>query len=230
LDAAGNLYIADTGNYVIRKVSAATGIITTIAGNGRPGDSGDGGPATSAEVSPEGIAVDKAGNIILAGYRVRKIDAVTGHIGAVAGNGATGYSGDYIPAPLALLNTPVDVAVDTDGNIYIADNNNVRIRKVLFGTVGFGSQKVGSSSSSQAIKLVNVGGSAVQITKTTMSGSNAGDYSMVNSCGPKVDPAKSCTVSVNFKPTGTGERSASLIVSQAGGAQTAVGLLGFGQP
>ena len=91
---------------MIRKVSAATGIITTIAGNGRPGDSGDGGPATSAEVSPEGIAVDKAGNIILAGYRVRKIDAVTGHISAVAGNGATGYSGDLYTGSFSFAEHP----------------------------------------------------------------------------------------------------------------------------
>jgi sugar lactone lactonase YvrE len=134
VDAAGNLYIADTYNEVVRKVTVATGIISTVAGNGSGGYAGDGGPATSAELSsPEGIAVDGAGNLYIADtYNsvIRKVTAATGFISTVAGNGNFGYSGDGGPAISAELSNPDGVAVDAGGNLYIADTNNLVIRRV----------------------------------------------------------------------------------------------------
>ena len=131
LDAAGNVYVADTSNYRIRKVSPA-GIITTVAGNGTRGFSGDGGPATAAPLSAGGVAVDAAGNIYVAdGYsnRIRKASSA-GTITTVAGNGLYKFSGDGGAATAASLCYPEGVAVDGGGNLYIADAENARVRKV----------------------------------------------------------------------------------------------------
>ncbi len=132
VDAAGNLLIADRGNFRVRQVTPA-GIISTIAGTGIPGFSGDGGPAVAARVSTAyGIAVDAAGNIFVADYggaRVRKINPA-GIISTVAGTGVPGFSGDGGPATSARLNNPAGVAVDSTGNLFIADALNNRVRKV----------------------------------------------------------------------------------------------------
>lgn len=132
VDAAGNIYIADTNNGVIRKISG--GIITTVAGNGTVGYSGDNGPATSASFAyMHGIAVDLKGNIYVAdtgNSAVRRIDAMTGIITTFAGNYGRGYSGDGGPATEAALSDPLDVAVDKAGNVYIADTGNFVVRLV----------------------------------------------------------------------------------------------------
>jgi hypothetical protein len=132
VDAAGNLYIADTLNSVIRKVNAA-GIITTFAGNGRYAYAGDGGLATKAALNqPSGVAVDSGGNLYIADTLnsvVRKVNA-GGDIATVAGNGTSAYSGDGGPATQAALNHPAGVAVDPWGNLYIADTLNSVVRKV----------------------------------------------------------------------------------------------------
>ncbi len=138
IDSAGNLYIADRYNMRVRKVSAATGIITTIAGNGTAGYTGNGGPATSAELNwPFGVAVDALGNVYIADLSnnvIRKVNASTGNISTVAGNGTAGYSGDGGAATSAKLNGPYDVAVDAAGNLYISDSGNNVIRMVAAGT------------------------------------------------------------------------------------------------
>jgi RHS repeat-associated protein len=132
VDTAGNLFIADTVNYRIRKVDT-NGIITTVAGNGGQNSSGDDGPATSAKLyNPIGVAVDTAGNLFITNYRihrVRKVDT-NGIITTVAGNGTYGYSGDNGPATNAQLFTPTGITVDTIGNLFIADTVNNCIRKV----------------------------------------------------------------------------------------------------
>jgi len=192
VDAAGNLYIADEYNYVVRKVAAGTGIITTIAGNGTSGVTGDKSLATSAEIGPaSGLAMDKAGNLFISdwfdnvirkvaagtriittyagkkgaapggdngpaisaglespgalacdgagnlyvidSFRIRKIAAATGIITAYAGNGGWGYQGDGGPAIDAEFQYPQGIAIDSSDNLYIADSRNNVIREVLAG-------------------------------------------------------------------------------------------------
>jgi uncharacterized protein YjiK len=161
VDNAGNLYIADQYNNIILKVAAGTGTITTVAGNGTRGYSGDGGPATGAALNyPSGPAVDSAGNLYFAdssqngpfsGYSsdniIRKVAADTGIITTVAGNGTNGYSGDGGPATSAELYGAAEVALDSAGNLYIADAGNGVIRKVNAGT-GIIATVVGSGTSS----------------------------------------------------------------------------------
>ena len=144
VDGAGNLYIADTFNNRVRKVAAATGIITTVAGNGQGrgefgGSSGpvvgDGGPATSTQIVAWAVAVDGAGNLFIVDNVndvVRKVAAATGIITTVAGSNFGGYSGDGGPATSAEI-TPFAVAVDGSGNLYISEASN-HIRKVAAAT------------------------------------------------------------------------------------------------
>jgi uncharacterized protein (TIGR03437 family) len=134
VDAAGNLYIADDGHHRIRKVDAK-GIITTVAGTGTMGYSGDGGPATSAQLyRPSGIAVDPAGNLYIAdtnNRRIRKVDT-SGKITTIAGTGAFAFgdNGDGGEATLATMQTPVDVALDAQANVYFADQDAATVRKI----------------------------------------------------------------------------------------------------
>ena len=142
IDGSGNLFIADTGNNRIRKVDG-NGIITTVAGNGLAGFSGDGSAATSAELSsPSAVAVDATGNLYIndgiagsyympdsGNQRVRKVDT-SGIITTIVGSGAAGFSGDGEAANNAQLNYPSGITVDGDGNLFIADHGNSRIRMV----------------------------------------------------------------------------------------------------
>ncbi|MFK8845340.1 hypothetical protein [Streptomyces sp. Ac-502] len=132
VDDAGNLYIADINNHRIRKVDTR-GIITTVAGNGQAGYVSDGGPATATQLNtPTGVAVDPQGNLYIGewgNHRVRKVDT-RGIITTVAGNGQAGYVSDGGPATATKLYQPAGVEVDSNGNLYIADCNNNRVRKV----------------------------------------------------------------------------------------------------
>jgi len=152
-DNAGNLYIADAGNNVIRKVNTL-GIITTVAGiGGQAGFSGDGGTAAGALLNiPSGIGVDGAGNLFIGdsgNNRVRRVDATTGTIMTIAGTGDNGFGGDGGPAIGAVLNFPWGISVDASGAVYVADRNNNRIRKISgSGTlVNIASGKAASQSS-----------------------------------------------------------------------------------
>jgi sugar lactone lactonase YvrE len=146
LDRSGNLYIADFENSRVRMVTAATGIVTTVAGSascatGPPplnalvcqgGFSGDGGPAKDATLNyAESVALDLSGNLYIAdtsNHRIRWVDASSGLIYTIAGNGENGFSGDEGPALAAKISFPVSVAVDQSGRIYFADESNNRIR------------------------------------------------------------------------------------------------------
>jgi len=134
IDAEGNMYIADWGSSTIRKVSAKTGIITTIAGNGEGDYYGDGGPAGKAALSGcNELALDKLGNLYVTdsyNNRIRKIDAETGIITTIAGTGESGYSGNGGPAVNASLNGPTGLAVDSNGNVYFSDYGNNCIRSI----------------------------------------------------------------------------------------------------
>jgi hypothetical protein len=181
VDAAGNLFIADGNNHRIRKVSPA-GIITTVAGSGPTGrakgvSAGDGGLATEARLNgPFSLALDRAGNLFFSeigdffgankGYRVRKVDA-NGIISTVAGSDARGFAGDGGPATQACLNTPTGVAVDSAGNLFIADWDNYRVRKVdasgiISTVVGNGTQRyAGDGALATATGLEGTAGLAV---------------------------------------------------------------------
>ena len=132
-DAAGNLYFVETGNHVVRKVTSA-GVITTVAGNGVQGFSGDSGPATAAQLdSPAGLALDSSGDLFIAdshNHRIREVSSATGTIATIAGTGAPGFSGDGGPAIAATLDLPTALAFDSSGNLYLADSNNHRVRRI----------------------------------------------------------------------------------------------------
>jgi uncharacterized protein (TIGR03437 family) len=163
LDSNGNLYILDQFNNRVRKVSQS-GTITTFAGSGDLGFAGDGGPATSASFShPQGIAFDKAGNLFISdngNHRIRKVTPA-GIITTVAGNGTAAFSGDGGPATNASLNSPVGLAFDASGNLYIGERSNNRVRKVnLAGTIStvagngtFGSSGDGGQATNSSIEV-----------------------------------------------------------------------------
>ena len=162
VDGQGNVYVADYGNHRVREVSA-DGKITTIAGAGKPGFSGDGGPAISAKLDhPEGVAVDGKGTVYVAdtgNSRVRKV-STDGKITTIAGTGGTRFSGDGGRATSATLFRPTGVAVDEMGNVFIADFLNYRVRKVspggtistIAGTGGSGSS--GDGGRATAAELI----------------------------------------------------------------------------
>ena len=132
VDFVGNIYIADTGNCAIRKVSA-TGVITTVAGTGGAGFIGDEGPATSARLLwPSGVAVDGQGTLYISdtgNHRIRAVDS-QGVIHTIAGTGTQGYAGDGGPALDAQLDSPGGIALDGSGNLFAADTGNDRVRKL----------------------------------------------------------------------------------------------------
>ena len=131
-DAAGNVYVADRWNHRVRKIDTE-GVVSTVAGTGSPGGNGDGGPATQAQLAfPVAVAADPSGNLYIAeggSHRIRKV-SVDGVITRFAGTGRSGYSGDGGPAANARLAQPLAVAADAEGNVYVADSWNHRIRIV----------------------------------------------------------------------------------------------------
>jgi sugar lactone lactonase YvrE len=134
LDSANNLYIADTGNHRIRRIDAKTGIITTVAGNGLQGFSGDNGIASAAAIdSPGGLAFDATNDLFITdthNHRVRRLDAITGVITTIAGSGLPTFSGDMGQATIAAFNLPRGITIDSAGNLYVADSGNQRIRRI----------------------------------------------------------------------------------------------------
>ena len=141
-DAAGNLYLADTGNHRIRRVDARSGTITTVAGDGTKGFAGDGGPATQARLNePYGVALDAQGNLYFAdrlNRRVRRVDGGSGLITTIAGDGSKTFSGDGGPGQRAGLVEPNGVALDRAGRkLFIADvaDHRVRVVELADGTI-----------------------------------------------------------------------------------------------
>jgi len=147
IDASGNLYVADRGNARVRRISPA-GTISTVAGNGKAGFSGDNGPAILARIDPVALAIDNQNNLYIAdgdNYRIRKVDS-NGVINTIAGTGTPGYTGDNGPASIALISFVTGLAVDSTGNLYVADLDNLYVRKIdtsgqittVAGSGGFG--------------------------------------------------------------------------------------------
>ena len=198
-DGSGNLYIADNGNNRIRKINSS-GLISTFAGNGTSGFSGDGGAATDAELyAPAGVTVDIGGNVFIVdelNQRIRKINN-SGVISTYAGNGISGYSGDGGQATSADLNYPWGLTVDLSGNILIADWANNRVRKVgscslpSVGTIT-GSSTVTSGTTITLTDTTNGGTWSASNSHTTISsgvvtgvseGIDTISYAVTNSCG-----------------------------------------------
>ena len=178
IDAQGNLYIADQHNSRIRRVTA-DGTITTVAGTGEEGFSGDGGLATRAMLNyPADVALDAQGNLYIADQRnnrVRRVDR-DGIITTVVGNGQHGYDGDGGPPLLAILDYPGGLAFDPQGNLYIADHHNNRVRKVVFNpaalslspaSLNFAATAGGAAPADQTVTLTNPGAGNLSITVLT---------------------------------------------------------------
>lgn len=226
MDAANYIYVADSGNHIIRKTLLTGTIpnpIATVAGTpGAAGDTGDGGSAISAELNnPFGVRVDAAGDIYIVDSSsnvVRKVNAATGMISTIVGTGKAGYTGDGGSAGGAQLNSPANIGIDENGNIYIADFQNAVIRKVDFfdaPSLTFASTPVGGGSAPQDITAMNMGSAALNITQITTSA----NYSLGGadtSCKPSGDvlnPATACILGVEFNPTTTGSLSGSVVLT-----------------
>ena len=246
-DSAGNLYIADVQNQRVRKVTAATGIITTVAGNGTTGYAGDGGPATNAELYyPNGAVLDSADNLYIGDQgnnRVRKVDAGTGIVTTVAGNGTGGFSGDTGAATRAQMAQPYDVAIDSAGNLYITDLSNNRIRKVDISqsaltyptptTVG----TADSTDNPQTAIVSNIGNAILTIpppsTGNNPNVSSSFAFASASTC-PELLTSSSpqtlasganCTIAIDFDPVQAGALTGSAVETDnslniAGSAQT----------
>ena len=183
VDSGSNIYIADSGNYVIRKVLSG-GQIYTIAGNGISGYSGDGGQAIQAQIgSPAALAVDSAWNIYFTdgSARVRKV-YTSGYIVTIGGNGTTGYSGDGGPAVNAQLDAPEGLALDSKGNVYVADSANNAVRELQPLASGIAITAVVSAASNQTGAI-----SPGDVVTIYGSGLGAGgvSYSLVNGAVPE---------------------------------------------
>ena len=211
VDAAGNLYIADTGHNMIRFVNAASGLITAIAGNGSPGYNGDLGPGASASLhSPNCVRLDAANNIYIADYgnnAIRQVQGASGTINTIAGNGAYGYYGDGGTSTAANMANPSGLALDAAGSLYIADNGNNVIRKVVFQSraLAFGTTNVGLASPAQLLTVENIGNSALNFSSIALTGNFRQLSSGYVDCSSasSVAAGSSCTISVAFVPTTT---------------------------
>ena len=215
MDAAGNLYISDDENYVIREVAAGTGTITTIVGNADTnsgGFSGDGDPATSAQIyDAEGLALDPAGNLYItdsSNNAVREVSAATGIINSIAGDGTAesgGYTGDDGPATAALLNYPTQPAMDVFGDLFFGDYSNNVVR--IIGSVAplsFGSVNVGSASAAQDVTVSNNGTATLTFTSIAASTNfNLDGADTTCTSSTQLAPGQSCVLGVEFAP-GTG--------------------------
>jgi RHS repeat-associated protein len=197
LDSAGNLYIADQYNDRIRKIDASTSIITTVVGGGTQGYIGDGGPATSIGMEwAEGVAIDSAGNIYFSDkndQRVRMMNASTGIVTTIAGNGTQGFSGDDGPATSAELQYPAGIALDPSGHVYFADTTNNRIR-----AIGLQVKPAITWRTPAPITY----GTALSATQLNATASVAGTFAYTPAAGT-IPAAGTDTLSVTFTPTDT---------------------------
>jgi trimeric autotransporter adhesin len=235
-DVAGNIYIADNANNVIRKITASGKGITTIAGNGTAGFSGDGGLATSAKFSnPQGLAADSAGNLYItdsANNVFRKLNALTQKIDTFAGDkiaNASGYTGDNGAATSALLNAPTHPAVDAAGNIYFADGGNGVVREIAGAApLAFGNVHMNSASAAQDVTITNNGNAALTISGLGLpTDFNLNGALTTCTVSTSLAPAASCVLGVVFAPTATGALNETLTITDNQGTQT-ISLAGTG--
>jgi len=219
VDPLGNVYIADYNNCRVREISAVTGIITTVAGNGACTFSGDGIAVESSIGYPQGIAVDANGNFFIGDYfqRVRWVNP-GGFMTTIAGNGTGGYTGDGGLATSSELYEPTGIALDSSGNILISDYNNLRVRSVSAfpalnssaGSLAFGLTSVGSTSTPQTITLSALGPLSILNIATS------GSFSETDNCPAGMTNGSTCTMYVYFVPTASGTLNGSITINTNG--------------
>ncbi|MGF7179359.1 Ig-like domain repeat protein [Tunturiibacter psychrotolerans] len=203
----GQIYIADQNNHSVRKV-ALDGTITTIAGNGTSGFTGDGGPASGAVLdSPAGTVIDAAGNIYISdagNNRVRKVNAVTGEIDTVVGSTLESFSGDGGPANAAGMYGPYGMALDGTGNLYVSDvfHNRIRLVQSINAVLNFPAIRVQRVSSTQDQELENDGNAALNISDLNP-GVNTQLDPVATTCltTAPIPSAFNCIIGAQFAPT-----------------------------
>ena len=223
LDAAGNIYIADTGNNVIRRITAATGVITTIAGNGSAAFAGDGGAATLASLNaPTRVVVDAAGDLYITdagNNRIRFVSFASGNISTIAGTGtpATPFTGDGGLATAGTLNAPGGLVLDALDNAYIADTGDNRVARVNEQTtlLNFGGSNQGITSAAQSVTVTNFGNLSLTLSKIAVPSGFAQVASGGSDCSATTTLAagSSCVIAVAFTPTAPGNYSASVTLT-----------------
>jgi sugar lactone lactonase YvrE len=240
LDSSGNLYIADTGHSLVRVVNMTSGMISVVAGNGNYGYAGDGGPASSAALAaPMGVRLDTAGNVYIADFGnnvVRQVQAVSHKIATIAGSGAAAYAGDgNVPTSAALAN-PASIALDSAGNLYIADYSNNVIRRVSFAppALTFPSEAAGSISPAQAVAFSNIGNQSLTFHRLTVDANFQQQASGGIDCSSSsvVVSGSACSVALVFAPASSGNLTGTLTVGSNSmnlpGSSQAVNLSGVG--
>ncbi len=248
LDALGNIFIADTGNNVIREVTISNHNIKTFAGNHAlpAGFSGDGGLATAAQLNgPLSVIVDPSGNVFIADTAnnvVREVLASNSNISTVAGKNSlgAGFSGDGGLATLAQMHSPSSIAIDSLGAVDIADTGNNRIRSVAGlvvvpvasltpPTLAFNPTVIARNSPAQIATLTNTGTTPMQVAGINFTGPNANSFSQTNNCPATLLGGANCTINVTFTPSSGGSLTANLSVSDsAPGSPQLVSLTGTG--
>ncbi len=224
LDPAGNLYIADYLNHQVRKVNP-NGLISAFAGDGTQGFSGDGGPALSSNLNtPEGLAVDDAGDVYISDDigGVRKVDTL-GIITSVAGGATEAFEGDGGSATQASLDHPHGVWVDNLGNIFIADTRSSVIREVNVArsVVTFPTTSPGNTSAAQTLAVSNVGTAPLNFSSIVPS-TNFGTQTVAPACAVATQQAvgSTCNIGVDFAPTTTGNPLTGTLTVNDNGANT----------
>ena len=231
LDSSGNIYIADSSDNRIREVTISSGNISSVAGNGTPGYTGDGAAATSAEINgPNGAALDSSGNIYISdtqNHRIRVVNPGTGRISTLAGNGTQGVTGNGGPATSAALSYPNQIAVDSLGNVYLADSTAQQVRQVQVNTT-FPTTAVTSSSAVQNVFLQTTAAETLTSFTAQQSQGSKQEYSIGTITGCTVNGSTSnpsgtiCTLPITFTPAYPGPRNVPLT------AVTGTGNVGFG--
>ena len=219
VDTAGNVFIADTNNCRVREINAATGIISTVAGNGTCAFTGDGQANSNGVEYPQGVTVDANDNLFIGDYsdRVRWVSPA-GLMTTVAGTGAASYSGDGGLATLGTLYEPTGVVLDSAGDILVSDYNNGRVRMISafpavstsVGSLSFGLTSVGSTSSPQQF-LVSAYGA---VTLANISTST--NFSEADNCPASLTNGSTCTMYVYFVPTASGALNGSVTINSNG--------------
>ena len=219
VDPAGNVFIADYNNCRIREISATTGIINTVAGNGTCAFTGDGLAIDNGVPYPGGLTVDANDNLFISDYysRIRWVSP-SGIMTTVGGNGTAGYLGDGGLATSAELNAPTGIALDASGNILVSDYNNFRVREITAfsslstsaGNLAFGLTSVGSTSSPETLLVSAYGPVNINNISTST------NFSEADNCPASLTNGTTCAMYVYFVPTASGNLSGNVTINTNG--------------